>query len=192
MEVRYRPGSAKDFERLYRDTYPRLVRTLYAVLGDAASAEDCVQDAFVRALRAWDRFRAERPAEAWLYRIAINTAISYKRKQRLREVGELVRRLGRPVGAADPADLVGRADVVRALSAQPPQRAAVFVLRHYHGYTNRELAAVMGVSERSIRAWLRRTSEDLKARLENDQRAAAVPLSFASSVEFLLDHADNA
>lgn len=192
MEVHYRPGSAEDFDRLYRDNYPRLVRTLYAVLGDAASAEDCVQDTFVRAFSAWDRFRPEKPAGAWLHQIAINTAISYKRKQRLREVGELLRRLGRPAAAADPADLVGRSDLVRALSAQPPQRAAVFVLRHYHGYTNRELAMLLGVSERSIGEWLRRTAEDLKARLGSDRRPAAVPISNASSVEFLLDHVDKA
>src|SRR5713101_6357883 len=41
----YEPGSRDDFDRLYRDSYPRIYRTMLAVLGDPAAAEDCTQDA---------------------------------------------------------------------------------------------------------------------------------------------------
>src|SRR6184192_2150938 len=78
----YRPGDRDDFDRLYRTCYPRLLRTIYAITGDAASAEDCVQEAFLRAFKAWPRYRPERAAEAWIYQIAINTAISHRRGSR--------------------------------------------------------------------------------------------------------------
>jgi RNA polymerase sigma-70 factor (ECF subfamily) len=146
----YEPGSSADFDRLYRKTYPRLVRTLYGVLGDSAAAEDCTQEAFVRAFKAWPRFRPDRPAEAWVHQIALNVAISYKRKMRLREVGELIRRLGRPAPPPDPASQAEQGDVVAALRRLPPKVAAAFVLRHYHGYTNREIAAATGISERMV------------------------------------------
>ena len=174
----YEPGSDEAFDRLYRDTYPRLLRTVYAVLGDLAAAEDCVQEAFVRAYKAWPRYEPERPAPAWLHQIAVNTAISYRRKQKLRQVGELVRRLGRPATAGDPADVAARSDLVQALAAQPPKAAAAFVLRYYHGYNNRELAAMLGVSERSIGEWLRRVRNDLQKRLEDE-----LPSSPSSSVD---------
>src|SRR5712671_4648454 len=70
-EASYRPGSSPDFDRLYRASYPRLVRTLTALLRDGAAAEDCVQEAFVRAFKAWPRYRPDAPAEAWLHRIAL-------------------------------------------------------------------------------------------------------------------------
>jgi RNA polymerase sigma-70 factor (ECF subfamily) len=146
----YRPGSVEDFDRLYRASYPRLLRTVYAVLGDRAAAEDCVQDAFVRAFQAWPRFKPERPAEAWLHQIAINGAISQRRKLRLRQVGELLRRLGRPAAGPDPADAAIAGEVVSALSRLPVKLAATFVLRHYHGYNNREIAQASGVSERMV------------------------------------------
>jgi len=171
--VEYEPGSAEAFDRLYRDTYPRLLRTVYAVVGDRAAAEDCVQEAFVKAYRAWPRFQPERPAPAWLHQIAINTAISYRRKQRLREVGEVLRRFGRPAPVEDPADAAGRSDLVRALAAQPPRAAAAFVLRHYHGYSNRELAVLLGVSERSVGTWLRNVRTDLRLRLDLPSRGAS-------------------
>ncbi len=75
-----RPGSRVDFDRLYLAMHPRLVRTLTAVLGDPAAAEDCVQEAFVRAWRAWPRWRPEAPVEAWMYRIALNVSFSHRRR----------------------------------------------------------------------------------------------------------------
>src|SRR5258708_37167185 len=91
-----RPGNRDDFDRLYRENYPRLLRTLYAITGDAAAAEDCVQEAFVKAWRAWPRFRPERAPEGWLAQIAVHTPISYRRTAKLRAVAEVLRRPGGP------------------------------------------------------------------------------------------------
>ena len=89
-----RPGNPDDFDALYRAMHGRLFRTLLGVVSDPADAEDCVQETFVRAFRAWPRWKPDAPVEAWLHRIAINVAVSHRRKQRLLEVGELVRRFG--------------------------------------------------------------------------------------------------
>ena len=110
----YRPGKREDFDRLYRQTYDRIFRTLISVTGDRAAAEDCTQDAFLQAFKAWSRWKQDAPAEAWVHRIAINTAISYQRKQKLREVGELIRRLGKPV-EPDPEDQALSSDLLRAV-----------------------------------------------------------------------------
>jgi len=157
----YRPGDRDDFDRLYRTMYSRLLRVLYAIAGDAAAAEDCVQEAFVRAYRAWPRYRPDKPAEAWMHQIAVNTAISYRRRAKLRTVGEVLRRLGRPGASGDPAETATRPDVVRALSMLPPKVAADFVLRYHHGFTNREIARLEGVSERMVGLRLSQAREQL-------------------------------
>src|SRR5215469_16032235 len=92
----YRAGSREDFDRLYRVAYPRVYRTLSAILREPQDVEDCAQDAFVQAFRAWPRWRPTAPAEAWVHRIAVNRAISYRRSARLRDVAEIIRRFGRP------------------------------------------------------------------------------------------------
>ncbi len=158
----HEPGSAEDFDRLYRNAYPRVFRTLVAILADPAEAEDCAQDAFVHAFKAWSRWRPDAPAEAWVHRIAVNSAISYRRRARLRSVGELLRRLGRPANGADPAEVATQPDLLGALRAIPPKLAAAIVLRHYHGYNNREIAAALGVSERTIGNRLRQAGERLR------------------------------
>jgi RNA polymerase sigma-70 factor (ECF subfamily) len=159
----YRPGSREDFDRLYRTAYPRVFRTLSALLGDPAAAEDCAQDAFVKAFQAWKRWRPDAPAEAWIHRIAVNRAISYRRSARLRSVGEILRRLGQPSTSIDPAHVATSADLLTALRSLPPKLAAAIVLRHYHGYNNREIAAAIGVSERTIGTRLNQAAERLRA-----------------------------
>ena len=160
----YVPGSKEDFDRLYRNAYPRVFRTLSAILADRDAAEDCTQDAFVQAFQAWERWKPDAPAEAWVHRIAVNRAISYRRSQKLRTAGEILRRLGRPGADFQPE----RSDLLTALRSLPPKLSAAIVLRHYHGYNNRELAAALGVSERTIGARLRQAAERLRARLQPD------------------------
>src|SRR5207245_7314342 len=125
----YEPGSRDDFDRLYRNAYPRVYRTLAAILGDPQAAEDCVQDAFVQAFQAWTRWRPDAPADAWVHRIAVNRAISYRRSARLQSVGEVLRRLGRPGAGSDAAEEATRPDLLTALRSLPPKLAVAIVLR---------------------------------------------------------------
>jgi RNA polymerase sigma-70 factor, ECF subfamily len=146
----YQAGNEADFERLYQTSYGKIVGTITALLGDRAAAEDCVQDAFERAYKKWPTWEPIAPAEAWVHRIAINAAVSYQRKMRIREVGEVIRRIGRPALAPDPQVLVENRDIAIALAQLPPKQAAAIVLRHYHGYTNRAIAEALGIPERTV------------------------------------------
>src|ERR1700681_711106 len=163
----YKPGCEADFERLYQTSYGKILGTLTAMLGDHAAAEDCCQDAFERAFRKWSSWRPVAPAEAWVHRIAINAAISYQRRMRLREVGEVIRRLGRPGLAPDPQDLVVRRSLADALAKLPPKQAAAIVLRHYHGYTNRAIAHSLDIPERTVASRLAVAKERLRILLRH-------------------------
>ena len=132
VDPEYRLGSVEDFDRLYQSSFNRVLYTIYGILGDRTAAEDCTQDAFVRAFKAWETWIPDAPAEAWLHRIAINVTYSHLRQKRIREVGELERRLGRPTPGPDPAEIAGGGDLSGALSKLSPDQAAVLVLRHHH------------------------------------------------------------
>jgi RNA polymerase sigma-70 factor, ECF subfamily len=159
-----RPGNREDFDRLYLETHPRLVRTLTAVLGDPGVAEDCVQEAFVRAWKAWPRWRPEAAVEAWMYRIALNVAFSQRRRQKLRQVTE---RLLRPsLGRADVR--IASSPLRQALSTLQPREAAAVMLRHYHGYSRAETAAILGLTERAVSLRLERARAVLVRELGED------------------------
>src|SRR5258706_9134142 len=70
----YRPGVKGDLDRLYKATYQRVYATLMMILRDPAAAEDATQEAYLRAFRSWKSWKQEAPAEAWVYRIALNVA----------------------------------------------------------------------------------------------------------------------
>ena len=135
------------------------------MLGDKAAAEDCAQDTFERAYRSWSSWRPDAPVEAWLHRIAINVAVSDRRRARLRNAGELVRRLGRPSPPPDPTALAERSDLFRALRKLPTKQAAALVLRHLHGYSNREIAASLGVPDQTVASRLAAARKQLQATL---------------------------
>jgi RNA polymerase sigma-70 factor, ECF subfamily len=162
----YQPGSLDDFDRLYRNSHERVLRTLLGILRDLPAAEDCVQEAFVRALRAWPRWRPDAPAEAWLHRIAINVAISHRRRERLRAAGEIVLHLGRPPASTVVDNPAWSTELLTALRRLPPHQAAVIVLRFSHGYSNREIAVALGVPESTVASRLGAAKAGLRKELE--------------------------
>ena len=169
----YRPGSPEDFDRLYRDSHDRILRTLLGVLRDRQAAEECTQDTFVRAYRAWARWRPEAPAEAWLHRIALHVAASHRRHEALRTLGSLLHRIGPPPTETSPTERAEAADLLASLRRMHPQQAAIIVLRHYHGYTNREIATALGVPESTVSSRLAAAKKRLREELDGAEPAQA-------------------
>ena len=141
-----------EFAALYEEHYPRLYRTVRAIVLDPRLAEDLTQDAFVQAYIKWDTYQGQGPVAAWLYRIAVNHALSHLRRPRL---PALVARLGQNLfhggQEPDPQTMVAdRMDVTAALATLAPQQRAALVLYYYHGYSYREIATVLGIAEGTI------------------------------------------
>jgi RNA polymerase sigma-70 factor, ECF subfamily len=160
----YSPGSDEDFDRLYAASYPRIFRTLFALLRDPVAAEDCTQDAFLRAYQAWPRWVPNAPAEAWVHRIAINVATSFRRRERIRDVAATLMGQSTPP-PDDPADHPSVSPLLDELRSLPPKQAAALVLRHVHGYSNREIGHALGVPERTIASRLAAARNHLQVRL---------------------------
>lgn len=171
---RYRPGSEEDFVRLYRSTYQRIFRTVFALVEGQAAAEDCTQDAYLKAYLAWPRWTPDAPAEAWLHRIAIRTAISHRRREHLRHPSQLIARLG-PPRMPDPTEQTAAPELIRELRALPPKQAAALVLRHLHGYTNRDIAHALGVPERTIATRLATARRRMRRGLRDQWGASTLP-----------------
>src|SRR5207247_8466854 len=97
-------GDPAAFGILVRRYQDRLYNTVYRLLDNAEDAQDVVQEAFLHAYQSLDNFKGDSLFFTWLYRIAVNTAISFKRKKRVTV------RIDGPGGEAiidplDPSDL---------------------------------------------------------------------------------------
>lgn len=150
---------------LYRDYAKELVEMLWVFVGDKATAEDIVQEAFLRLQRAWPRLDHTRPVATYLRTTAFNLARSGFR----RRLVVLRHRPSAPAHAASAeAGVILRedqrevAEALRSLSAR--QRECV-LLRYWADLADRDIAATLGLSPNSVKTHLRRGLAALEQRL---------------------------
>jgi len=167
--------SAEDLERLLFGIRPRLHRFCARMLGSAIDGEDVAQEAALKALEAFPRQTEIRNLEAWLFRIARNTALDFLRRRK-RE--QLV-----PIEAeddyADPfmdteRGLQAAASLRQFMRLPPFQRAAV-ILMDVIGYSLNEVADILESTVPAVKASLHRGRERLQ-RLADEPAAASVEL----------------
>ena len=89
-------------------------------------------------------------------------------------MGELVRRLGRPAPSSDPSTLAERSDLIRELRKLPTKQAAALVMRYYHGYSNVEIAAALGVPEQTVASRLAAARKQLQVTLAGERQRKMV------------------
>ena len=156
-----RAGSADAFDELFRKHWPDAYRAALLVVHDQAAAEDIAQEAFLRAIRALDRFDRRRPFAPWLHRIVVNRAIDWSRARAARQESDLDGERAAPDQRRDVGD-----EVMAALAALSPEHRAVVVLRHLLGYSPGEIAEQLDLPRGTVNSRLRRGLDDLKEHLQ--------------------------
>ncbi|MTV24789.1 sigma-70 family RNA polymerase sigma factor [Nitriliruptoraceae bacterium ZYF776] len=148
---------AEAFTAFYEARYASVAAAVRVTLGDGQLARDAVDEAFVRAAERWPEVsRAERPA-AWVYRVAVNWAHSWRRKWS--------RRPTRSAQALDRAHLdeLPDLDLAAHLAELPLQQRQLLVLRVAFGLSVRETAALLGIAEGSVKSGVHRAKQRLRA-----------------------------
>lgn len=158
---------ADAFDALYAASFRRLVAQIYAMCGNFAEAQDCVQEAFVR---AWDRRRAldrEQSPEAWIRTVAYRLAVS-----RWRRAQRALRPVDRSQLRDDPTEPdASRVALVRALQQLPPDQRRAIVLHHLCDIPVRDIADEIGVPVGTVKARLSRGRAALATLLAVDEEA---------------------
>jgi len=145
----------------------RLLRTAYLLVGDLGQAEDLLQTALVKTYLAWGRIRDPGAVHAYVRRVLVTTATSWRRRRASHEV---------PVAAVpesvapDFAGLRAEAETMRRLLlALPPKQRAVLVLRFYEDLTEAEVAEALGVTRGTVSRYVTRGLATLRARLDEGE-----------------------
>lgn len=161
-----------DYVALFRSTYPRLVVGL-AFLGDAAGAEDAVQDAFVQALRHWDRVRTYEDPSGWVRRVALNRQAN-QRRSRLRRDRAVERLSALPPGPddTDPESLL---DLRAALADLPERERSAVVLHHVIGVPLADIAVDLDLPVGTVKSIVSRSRVRLRDRLHDPAPTAHHP-----------------
>src|SRR5882672_333345 len=166
------------FEGLVVAHQRRALRIAYQSLRDAAEADEAVQDAFVKVFSHITSYRETWPFEVWFTRILINGCLD-RRKARARRDRWFV---SNDVSSADEARVSSaggghgdpertllarerRAKLAAAIDRLDGRQRTVFTLCHYGDCTPREISAVTGLNESTVRVHLFRAARKLRGLL---------------------------
>ena len=151
---------------LYRAEYRNLVRLAALLVDDRETAEEIVQDAFVKLDGTWDSVTDPAARPAYLRSIVLNGARSGLRR---RAVVRKHRPAPQPDAAAAEHHAVLREDqreVIAALRTLPTRQRQCLVLRFYEDMTETQIADALGISAGSVKTHLHRAMQAMTDRLE--------------------------
>jgi RNA polymerase sigma-70 factor, ECF subfamily len=172
-----RAGQTEAFGVLVERYQERLYPTVLRLCGCSEDAEDILQDAFVRAFEKLAQFQGESSFYTWVYRIAVNLALTSYRKRRVRALSPS--RNGRgatphsePIddsSEADPTIGLERSEreriVADALDQLGAEQRAIVVLKDFDGHRYEEISAILNIPVGTVRSRLHRARNELRDRL---------------------------
>ena len=171
LVARARERDAVAFEQLIVAQAAPLQRMLRRMLGSTADAEEVLQETFLKAWRAIERFRGDAQFSTWLYRIAVNEARrrqAYDAHRRALPIDDLMVEL--PDLSAGPAALAESAEleafIEQCVAELPVSYREAVVLRDVEGLSNEEAAAVLELDLRNFKSRLHRGRMAIRRQVE--------------------------
>ncbi|MFZ1330342.1 MAG: RNA polymerase sigma factor [Chitinophagaceae bacterium] len=149
-------GNRRMQEELYRRFSPRMYAVCLRYAGNAEEAEDILQEGFIKIFKKLDSFRSEGSFEGWVRRIFVNTAIEhFRRKRYLMPVTEKEENTieGKYVSVLDE---LAEKDILALVQELSPGYRTVFNMYVVEGYTHKEIADMLGISEGTSKSQLSR------------------------------------
>lgn len=163
-------GCIRGDRQLQQELYNRFAGKMYAVClryaGHPEDAQDLLQEGFVKVFRNLHRFRAEGSFEGWIRRVFINTCIEYFRRRSL-DLSRISEREEQTIGGeeANALDHLAEKDILELIRDLSPGYRTVFNLYVIEGYSHREIADQLGISEGTSKSQLARARTALQQRV---------------------------
>lgn len=165
MEAVKRADSREEILRHLIEQYEvSLKRMCCLYLGDAALAEDAVQETFIKAYAGLSGFRGEASVKTWLVRIALNTCKDMLRGGWLRHVDHNITLDKLPQPQTE--DVYGQAELTMLVMRLPRKYKEIVLLHCYQGMTTRETAKALGIPQQTVVYRMKIAREKLRMALE--------------------------
>ena len=163
------------FEQLYRQHSSRLYNVAYRMAGNAADADELLQEIFLQVYRRIDTFRGESSLGTWLYRLATNHCLDFVRSKqgRQQQATDSLEDLEsfEPVGPGSwrPDAALDRLDLERAIAQLPPRYRAAFLLHDVEGFDHGEVGRQLGIAEGTSKSLLHKARLRLRRLLRGEE-----------------------
>ena len=170
-------GNIHAFEQLIYRYDAKVMGLIYNMVNSMEDARDIYQEVFVKVFQAIGKFRRDAKFETWVYRIAINTCINYRKKRNRYQFESFDETSSHPYppengsNTSSPDAHVLKAElnnhIQDAIAQLPAKQRSVFILRHYHGYKLSEIAKLLGYSDGTVKNYLFRAMQKMRNLLQD-------------------------
>ena len=171
-------GDVEAFSKLV-SVHSALVRGVTLRMLGGQEAQDASQEIWVRVWANMKSFRGDSAFSTWLYRVTVNTCLSFRRKEsrrRMREVEEELAHLSISSDDGDPEeaalDAERREEIQVALSSVRAEHRAAMVMRHMEGLSCAEISEALGVPNGTVKGWASRGRTAMLAALTQNSASA--------------------
>jgi RNA polymerase sigma-70 factor (ECF subfamily) len=181
LMLAWQAGDESAFDRIVEIYSPQVYALLTRFLGQRSTREDLVQEAFLRVIRARERYEPTARFTTWLFRIVYNLAVNETQRGGSRERlamdfgGPTDDRDGDPMNeigdaeATPPSHALEREDMVRAVRAAierlPETQRMALILAKYEERPYAEIAQIIGSTEKAVKSLVHRARETLRVTL---------------------------
>ncbi len=177
LVARCRQGDLAAFEELYRQHAARLYNLAYRMVGNAADAEDLLQEIFLLAHRKLAGFKGESALGTWLYRLGMNHCLDHVRSRMARmDHARAPLDDDSPIGASpgrtEATDLViARLDLERAIAELPEACRVAFLLHDVEGFEHGEIGEILGIATGTSKSQVHKARLRIRAYLRGHRRS---------------------
>lgn len=162
-----RKGDRAAQKRLFDELAGRMLSVCLRYVGDREVARDLVQEGFVTLFDKLDSYSGKGSFEGWARKIFVNNALMYLRKNdALKETNDIDDARGLYSADPTPADNLGYQDIMALIAVMPPGFRTVFNMAAIEGYSHKEIAKELGISENTSRSQYKRAREWLQERIK--------------------------
>ena len=159
-------GDRKAQKQLFDKLAPLMLSVCMRYVGDRPTAEDLLQDGFVTLFSKLDTFKGEGSFEGWARRIFANTSLMYLRKKDALKMSDDLEN-ARSLSSDVPTQMedIGYKDLMKLITELPPGFRTVFNMYVIEGYSHKEIAEELGITETTSRTQLSRARTWLQKKI---------------------------
>jgi RNA polymerase sigma factor (sigma-70 family) len=159
-------GSRAMQELLYKKFSPKMYGVCLRYSGNVDDANDLLQEGFIKVFKNLQKFRGDGSFEGWIRRIFVNTSIEHFRKKvKLYNVTEVQENTIEDTDLSI-LDSLAEKDIVSLVNELSPGYRAVFNMHVIEGYSHKEIAEILGITEGTSKSQLARAKGVLKKSIE--------------------------
>jgi RNA polymerase sigma-70 factor (ECF subfamily) len=167
-------GDTSKFRLLIDQYQPLVFSTLIGFVHNNEDAEDLTQEVLISVYKSLRGFKAESQFSTWIYRITVNMALNFVHRQHRRNIWQETlslwqNQIDKPTEDKNPEEQMLKSEreilIQKAIDALSSKQRTVFILSRYDDLSQKEIAAVMHISEGAVEQHLQRAKQNLQKKL---------------------------